>query len=77
MTRRTVVLVVDEAQGVIACPAGEIIQPAEIAPGLGQIQGVVKLADGLVLIHDLDKFFALDEAHALDEALKQEAAHGK
>ena len=30
---------------------------------------MVKLADGLVLIHDLDKFFALDEAHALDEAL--------
>jgi len=77
MTRRSVVLVVDEAQGVIACPAAEIIQPAEIVPGLQQIQGVVKLADGLLLIHDLDKFFALDEAQALDEAMKEEATHGK
>ena len=74
-TRRTVVLVVDEALGMVECPAAEIIQPIQIAPGLEQLQGVVRLDDGLVLIQDLEKFLSLDEARALDEAMNQEAPH--
>jgi purine-binding chemotaxis protein CheW len=74
--RRTVALVVDEAQSVIEYPAVEIVGPDHILPELGQIQGVVKLPDGLVLIHDLETFLSLDEAHALDEALSQEESHG-
>jgi purine-binding chemotaxis protein CheW len=73
--RRTVVLVVDEALGMVECPATEIIQPTQIAPGLGQLQGVVRLDDGLVLIQDLEKFLSLDEARALDEAINQEVPH--
>ena len=69
---RTVVLVVDEAQGVIERLQDEIIGSSQIAPGLEQFQGVVRLDDGLVLIHDLDKFLSLDEARALDEAINQE-----
>ena len=69
---RAVVLVVDEAQGVIERSQDEIIGSAQIAPGLEQFQGVVRLDDGLVLIHDLDKFLSLDEARALDEAINQE-----
>ena len=74
-TRRTVVLVVDEALGMVECPATEIIQPIQIAPGLEQLQGVVRLDDGLVLIQDLEKFLSLDEARALDEAINQEVPH--
>ncbi len=74
-TRRAVVLVVDEAQGLIEYPVAGIVPPARIVPGLEQIQGVVKLDDGLVLIHDLEKFLSLDEARALDAAMNQEAAH--
>jgi purine-binding chemotaxis protein CheW len=74
--RRTVVLVVDEAQGVIECPPGAIIGSARIVPGLEQIQGIVKLDDGLVVIHDLEKFLSLDEARALDEAMSQEVVRG-
>jgi purine-binding chemotaxis protein CheW len=69
---RTVVLVVDEAQGVIERSQAEIIGSAQIVPGLGQFQGVVRLDDGLVLIHDVEKFLSLDEARALDEAINQE-----
>ena len=72
--RRTVVLLVDEAQGVIERPATEIVDSAQIVPGLEQFRGVVKLDDGLVLIHDLEKFLSLDEARALDEAMNQEVA---
>ncbi|MBI2296136.1 MAG: purine-binding chemotaxis protein CheW [Betaproteobacteria bacterium] len=70
--RRSVVLVVDEAQGLIERSQDEIIGSAQIVPGLEQIQGVVRLDDGLVLIHDLEKFLSLDEARALDEAVDQE-----
>ncbi len=70
---RTVVLVVDEAQGVIERSQDEIIGSARIVPGLEQFEGVVRLDDGLVLIHDLEKFLSLDEARALDEATNQEA----
>ena len=75
-TRRTVVLVVDEAQGVIEYPVTEIIRPTQIVPGLDQLQGVVRLDDGLVLIQNLEKCLSLDEARALDEAMNQEVAHG-
>ena len=73
--RRAVALVVDEALGMVECPATEIIQPTQIAPGLEQLQGVVRLDDGLVLIQDLEKFLSLDEARALDEAMNQEVLH--
>lgn len=75
-SRRTVVLVIDEAQGVIECSPSGFVGVAQIVPGLEQIRGIVKLSDGLVLIHDLEEFLSLDEEQALDEAMDQEAAHG-
>ena len=72
---RTVVLVVDEVQGVIERPLTEIVGSAQIVPGLEQIHGVIKLEDGLVLIHDLEKFLSLDEERSLDKAMR-EAADG-
>ena len=73
---RTVVLLVDEAQGVIERPLTEIVSSAQIVPGLEQIQGVIKLDEGFALIHDLEKFLSLDETRALDEAMRQEMANG-
>ncbi len=75
--QRKVVLVVDEALGVIEHSQAALIDSAQIIPGLESLQGVVRLEDGLVLIHDLEKFLSLDEAHALDKALHQEISHGK
>ena len=74
--RRKVVLVVDEAEGVIERPASDLVEADEIVPGLAQIQGVVRLDDGLAVIHDLEKFLSLDEERALDEAINGEAVHG-
>jgi purine-binding chemotaxis protein CheW len=67
--RRRVALVVDAAQGVAATPAYAVVRSADITPGLEYLRGVVQLQDGLVLIHDLDQFLSLDEAHTLDTAL--------
>jgi purine-binding chemotaxis protein CheW len=71
--RRMVALVVDEAQGVIEHAQSAIVNASLITPGLEQFQGVVKLDDGLVLIHDLEKFLSLDEAHMLDQAMNRGA----
>jgi purine-binding chemotaxis protein CheW len=69
--RRMVALVMDEAQGVIEREQSAVIGSDRIVPGLEQFQGVVKLDDGLVLIHDLEKFLSLDEVRTLDEAMER------
>jgi purine-binding chemotaxis protein CheW len=67
--RLTVALVVDESEGVIERPQSEIVVSTQIVPGLEPFPGVLRLDDGLVLIHDLERFLSLDEARALDEAM--------
>jgi purine-binding chemotaxis protein CheW len=74
-TLRTVVLVIDAAQGVLERPATAMIDAVSIAPGLGHIQGVFQTEDGLVLIHDLEQFLSPDEALTLDAAMDQRATH--
>lgn len=71
-SRRTVGLLVDETTGVIERDSGKIVPPETILPEMPYVQGVIKLDDGLILIHDLDTFLSLDEeeklAHAMNEA---------
>ncbi len=74
--RRAVVLVMDEAHGVRKISRDKITRAAGVVPGFEHIEGVAALADGLALIHDLEKFLSLDEAVALDEAMKKEEGEG-
>jgi purine-binding chemotaxis protein CheW len=67
--RRLVALVADAATDVIACPERDLIAAARILPEVGYVQGVVKLKDGLVLIHDLDQFLSMEEERVLDQAM--------
>jgi purine-binding chemotaxis protein CheW len=68
--RRTVAFVVDEVSGVLE-PADQAVAAVEqILPKLVYVVGVVKLADGMVLIHDLDSFLSLEEEQTLEEAMK-------
>jgi len=69
-TRRPVALVVDAVTGVLEYSAREVVGARDIVPGTEYVEGVVKLADGLVLIHDLDRFLSLDEVTALDRAIE-------
>ncbi|HEX4120755.1 MAG TPA: chemotaxis protein CheW [Verrucomicrobiae bacterium] len=72
--RRPVVLVIDEAEGMIERSSADIVGPSGIVPGLEQIRGVIKLDDGLALIYDLEKFLSSDEASVLEEAMSKETA---
>lgn len=69
-TRRPVALVVDAVTGVLEYSGREAVGARDIVPGVEYVEGVVKLADGLVLIHDLDRFLSLDEVRALDRAIE-------
>ena len=67
--RRTVGLFVDEDLGIVDSGTGEVISSEKILPGIEHIEGVMKLEDGLIFIHDLELFLSLDEEKSLSEAL--------
>lgn len=66
---RSVALVIDEAQGVIERDPSAVTSSQNIVTHLDQFEGVVKLDDGLVLIHDPEKFLSLEDARALDDVI--------
>jgi len=69
--KRPVGLVVDAVEGMLSV-SEEAIAPAQtVVPGIRQIEGVVALPDGLLFIHDLDKFLSIDEERELDAALAE------
>lgn len=67
--QRTLVLVVDESDGVVERPPADIVSSAELPPGLEHVSGVVAIEGGLALVHDLERFLSLDEGRALDDAM--------
>ena len=67
---RTVALVVDTVRGVHESEEQDTVAAERILPLMEPIEGVVKLKDGLMLIHDLDRFLSLEEAQTLDAALQ-------
>jgi purine-binding chemotaxis protein CheW len=66
---RSVALVADTVTGVIECSEHSLISAERILPELAHVDGVIKLEDGLILIHNLDKFLSLEEESALDLAV--------
>lgn len=69
--QKTVALLVDTVIGVIQHSAAEQIPADRVLSGMEYVRGVVKLEDGLVLIHDLDTFLSLGEQKVMDNALKK------
>ena len=68
--KRTVALIVDSVDDVIEIPEEKIIAAEQILPELEYVEGVMKTEDGMVLIHDLERFLSLPEEKALDEAME-------
>jgi purine-binding chemotaxis protein CheW len=66
---RPVALVVDAVGGVVEYSEGQAAAAQVIVPGTDYIAGVVKRADGMVLIQDLGRFLSLDEERQLDDAM--------
>jgi purine-binding chemotaxis protein CheW len=70
-SRRAVALMVETVTGVVERSEKEVIAAEDILPHLEHVEGVVKLEDGLVLIHNLDNFLSLDEEKILDDAIRK------
>lgn len=68
--RRPVALVADAVTDVHEYAEQEAVAAQDILPGVEYVAGVVKLENGLILIHDLDKFLSLEEDAQLDHALE-------
>lgn len=66
---RLVALWVDRALELLEVATEAITAPDEVVPGARYVGGVVRLADGVLVIHDLARFLSLDEAHELDSVL--------
>lgn len=67
--RRLVALAADAVTEVIECSGESLIPPDDILAELKYLEGIIKLKDGLILIHNLDKFLSLEEEKSLDLAL--------
>lgn len=70
-SRRTVALLADAVMGVVELGAQQVVATEEVLPGVEYVEGVLKLPDGLVLIHDLDSFLSLDEESTLNAAMAE------
>lgn len=66
---RMLAMIVDSVDGVVACDEKDFVTVDSVVAGVRHVKGIVKGADGLLLIHDLDDFLSLDEERALDAAL--------
>ena len=71
--KRTVALLADDVTGVMACPKERIVEAGKVVSGMAFVEGIVKIDDGMILIHDLDAFLSLDEENRLDDALRESA----
>lgn len=68
-SKRLVALMVDEVGGVIENRGRDMVAAEKIVPGMAYVKGAVKLEDGIVFVHDLDKFLSLEEEKKLDDAI--------
>jgi purine-binding chemotaxis protein CheW len=66
---RSVALVVDAVTGVIERTTEEITEAERVVPGAEYVEGIAKLEEGLLFIHDLDLFLSQPEESQLHEAL--------
>jgi purine-binding chemotaxis protein CheW len=72
--QRSVALVADAVSGIAEYAEPDIVGAETILPGLEYVDGVVKLDDGLILIHNLEHFLSLEEAASLDRAMATNGA---
>ncbi|MCG7849660.1 MAG: chemotaxis protein CheW [ANME-2 cluster archaeon] len=69
--RRSVAVAADSVSSVVEYSKEKVVEAGKILPGMEYVEGVVKLEDGMILIHDLDTFLSLEEEKMLDNALKK------
>ncbi len=72
-SKQLVALCADAVSDVVERPEREMITAEKIVPGMGDVEGVVKLEDGLIFICDIDKLLSFEEHQRLSSAVKKKA----
>lgn len=68
--RRPVILIADSVLGVVNIEEDDFVKGQEISPNTPQVDGIAKLADGMTIVHDLDRFLSFAEEESLTGALR-------
>ena len=71
---RVICLIVDEVDSIHHYPHSNMVNASAVLPGLRYVDAVLKFPDGLVLIHDLDRFLSLQEEQELAQAINAYSA---
>jgi len=70
-SKRMAALMVDSVSDIIISRTKEeIIKATKILPEIKYVEGILKLKEGMILIHNLDKFLSLEEEKELENSLK-------
>ncbi|MDB6060963.1 MAG: chemotaxis protein CheW [Verrucomicrobiaceae bacterium] len=69
-SKRRYAALVDTILDVLVYAPGDFSVAEHVVPGLEFLKGIVRLSDGIVLIHDFEQFLSLEEERALDEVLR-------
>lgn len=69
-SRRTIGIVVDGVAGVIECREQEITDAGKLVPGIEYVEGVARLEDGMILIHNIERFLSIEEEESLSDAIQ-------
>ena len=67
--KRKVALVVDAVTELIHCAEGQISEAETVLPSIEHVEGVARMRDGLIFVHDLDSFLSLEEEQILEETI--------
>jgi purine-binding chemotaxis protein CheW len=70
---RSLALVVNSVTGVVERTAEEVTEVQKILPGVEYVEGITKLEDGLLFIHNLARFLSKKEEQQLDGLLARAA----
>src|SRR5260370_19384003 len=70
---RSVALVVNAVTGVVERPAEDLTKAEKIVPGLQYVEGITRLEDGILFIHNLEHFLSKQEEQQLDGLVAQAA----
>ena len=69
-SKRKVALLVDGVEPVFRL--NRTVTPAvQVVPGLHYVEGIIKLPEGFLFIHDLDTFLSLDEEQDLSRSMEK------
>ncbi len=68
-SRRTVALAVNSVTGVVERTDVEITKAIEVVPGAQYVEGIIRREDGLLFIHDLDRFLSRSEDAEIHDLL--------